>query len=171
MTNICEGIGARDHLEVLHKRNGVVINKRVTAPKKSLWVKILKKLSLGHLYADDLVTNAGLAKIALDMTTSFLGVAVGTDQGVIVPLAVTNTTLGAETNRVASTNTRTTTTVTNDTAKFEATVTFSSPTNVKESGVFTSSTSGGTMLCRQTFDVLSMKAGDELTLVWKVVAS
>jgi hypothetical protein len=121
------------------------------------------------------LTNAGFAEVAglitLDVGgTAFDYIAIGTGTTAFDP---TQTALANEIKRKAGTGTRVTTTVTNDTAQYVTT--FSSADGltgtsaVTESGVFNAST-GGTMLCRQTFSSLSINwdSGDTLQVTWRV---
>ncbi|RLB80121.1 MAG: hypothetical protein DRH17_12535 [Deltaproteobacteria bacterium] len=121
------------------------------------------------------ITNAGLAEVAgLILTdvggTAFDYIAIGTGT---TAFDATQTALEAEVARKAGTGSRVTTSVTNDTAQLVAT--FSSADGlsgthaITESGVFNAST-GGTMLCRQTFAALNINwdAGDSLQVTWKI---
>lgn len=172
MTNV-ERFGVHDVIEAYHYRDGELIATRKTGPKTGLrasWIKLMKALGLGSYWADDLITRVGIVSVSTYLKDTYTYMGIGTDQGVILPLAATNTTLGNQTTRQSSSNTLTNTNFTNDTARMETTFTFSGDVAVCESGMFTAST-GGTMLCRQTFDALNMKSGDTLTLVWKIVVS
>ncbi len=121
----------------------------------------------------DLIVNTGLAEVAgLLLTdvggTAFDYVAIGT--GTTEPSA-TDTALENETHRVAATGSRVTTNVTNDTAQLVATFSgYSGQEAVTEAGVFNAS-SGGTMLCRQTFSALNVDwdAGDSIEITEKIV--
>ena len=121
----------------------------------------------------NLVTNAGKAAAAGlltgDITDYFDYIAVGTGT---TAAALTDTTLETETaasglSRAASTNSRTTTDVTNDTAQFVKAFSVSGTVAVTESGVFSAS-SGGTLLARQTFSAINVVSGDTLTITWKI---
>jgi len=96
-------------------------------------------------------------------------VAIGTDDGTTLALDATNTALGAEHSRVAATMSLVTTNVTNDTMKLEATFNFTASATIQESGVFNKST-GGSMLCRQTFPALNVQNGDTLVVTWQITA-
>ena len=122
---------------------------------------------------DNLVTNAGKAIVAGlmtgDVTNFFDYIAVGTGT---TGAALTDTTLETETadsglSRAASTNSRVTTDVTNDTAQFAKTFTVTGTKAVTESGVFDASSTGG-LLARQTFSAINVVSGDSLTITWKV---
>lgn len=69
--------------------------------------------------------------------------------------------------RVATSNSRVTTTVTNDTAQFIGTWTFTGGFAITEAGVF-SAAAAGTMLASQTFSAVNVVSGDSLTITWKV---
>lgn len=117
----------------------------------------------------NMVVDAGLAAIAgcilLDVATNrFDYIALGTNG--TAPSA-SQTALLAETHRQAATGSRVTTSSTNDTAQLVTTFTFGGSYGLQESGVFNSS-SGGDMLCRQTFTVLNVQANDQLTVTWKI---
>jgi hypothetical protein len=107
------------------------------------------------------ITNAGMAEVAglilLDVGgTPFDYIAIGTGTTAFDP---SQTSLVTEISRKAATGTRVTTTVTNDTAQLVTTFSsadgLSGTSAVTESGVFNAST-GGTMLCRQTFSALNI---------------
>jgi hypothetical protein len=71
--------------------------------------------------------------------------------------------------RVAATMTQTTTTYTNDTAKFVAVWTASSALAPVEAGIFDSTTVAGShLLAHQVFSVVNMSIGDSLTITWTV---
>lgn len=61
---------------------------------------------------------------------------------------------------------RVTTTVTDDTAQLQGTVTFTASLAITESGVFNADTSG-TMIARQTFSAINVVNGDGLQVTWK----
>jgi len=114
------------------------------------------------------ITNAGMAEVAglitLDVGgTAFDYIAIGTGTTAFDP---TQTALVTEIKRKGATGSRTTTTVTNDTAQYVTTFSsadgLSGTSAVTESGVFNAST-GGTMLCRQVFSALNINwdAGEE----------
>ena len=60
-----------------------------------------------------------------------------------------------------------TTTVANDTAQWQGTVTASGAIAVTEAGLFNAD-SAGTMLCRQTFSAVNLASGDSLQITFKV---
>lgn len=133
---------------------------------------------LGHWtdYAErsNLVTNAGKAEVAnlvggVSTPVAFTYIAVGTG---VTAAAAADTTLGTETaasglSRAAATNTRVTTTVTNDTAQFLKSFSVTGTVAVTESGVLNAA-SAGTLLCRQVFAAINVANGDTLQITWKV---
>ena len=90
--------------------------------------------------------------------------AIGT--GTAAPTA-SDTTLGSETARVQGTYTRTADTVWKNEASFGAGVGTGA---ITESGLFNAS-SGGTMLCRQTFAVINKGDADTLVVTWQYTLS
>jgi len=164
-----ESIGVVDKLDVKLIRDGRIVEHRVTASKHPLmqWlVKVLRFFGYKK-FADDLVTDTGKAMIANYLSTTFGYVAIGTDDGTTLALDSTNTTLGAESHRVASTNSVITKNVTDDTAKFEATFNFTGSYTIQESGIFDADTNGN-MLARQTFPAINVQDGDSLIVTWEV---
>ena len=121
----------------------------------------------------NVIVNAGKAEVAnliIGGGTPFSYIAIGTGTG---SASATDTALGSETHRVSAATSRVTTNVSNDTAQLVATFSgYSGTEAVTESGVFNAS-SGGTMLCRQTFSALNIDwdAGDSLQVTWKIVVS
>ena len=91
--------------------------------------------------------------------------AVGTDNGTILPLATSNTQLGAQLgSRVALTSS----TATNNVVTYSATFgTGVSTGALVEAGIFNAAT-GGSMLCRTNFAVVNKEASDILTINWNV---
>ena len=67
----------------------------------------------------------------------------------------------------AATQSRVTTTVTNDTAQSVGTISEAATIAVTESGLFNAAT-GGVMLCRQTFSAVNVVNGDSLQITWKI---
>jgi hypothetical protein len=115
-------------------------------------------------WSENGLTNAGFASVAgLILTdvgdTPYDYLAIGTGSTAFDP---TQTALVTEIKRKAGTGTRVTTSVTNDTSNltttFSSADTLSGTSSVTESGVFNQS-SGGTMLCRQTFSALNINWG------------
>ncbi len=127
----------------------------------------------GSLQVSNLVVDAGKAIVAgliNGVITDFFDyIAVGT--GAVAPTAG-DTTLGAEIvdsglARAASTNSRVTTDVTNDTAQLLKLFTVTGTKAVTESGVFDAAAAGN-MLCRQTFSAINVVNGDSLQITWKI---
>lgn len=121
------------------------------------------------------ITNVGFAEVAGLILTDVGGIpfdyiAIGEDD---TPFSPTQTALGDELHRKAATGSRVTIDVTNDTAQLVATFSsadgLSGTSAIVESGVFNAS-SGGTMLCRQTFAVLNINwdGGDSIQITWRV---
>lgn len=135
-------------------------------------------------YVENLVVSVGKAQVAgfinsaVSVTSSGVGafrfLAIGSATSAT---AAADTTLGSEFssnggNRlVASSLTRVTTTVTNDTAQFVLTFTCSAGTlAVGEAAIFDAS-SAGNMLARQPFALINLSSGDSLQTTWKVQVS
>lgn len=138
-------------------------------------------LLLGH-WTDfamraNLVTNAGKAEVSnlvggVSTPVAFGFIAVGTGT---TAAAAADTTLQTETTtsglaRAASTNSRVTTTVTNDTAQFLKSFSVTGTVAVTESGVLNAA-SAGTLLCRQVFAAINVVSGDTLQITWKVAVA
>ena len=117
----------------------------------------------------NLVVTVGKNVIAdrlIDASTSVMShMAVSEDAGVILPLATSNTALGAQIgSRVVLTNVTRTNNVITYSAEFADGV---STGAIVEAGIFNASTSGD-MLCRTTFPVINKEASDFLTINWNV---
>jgi hypothetical protein len=124
-----------------------------------------------HYWRKNVVTNVGLAciirLIGSGLTENKFGyIAIGTGT---TAEAVTDTALQTEIKRKSATVSQVTTSITGDTALFEAT--FSSAdgltgtSNVSEAGVF-NAPSGGSLLARKVFSAVPVNwdAGDQLTI-------
>ncbi|MGB9759884.1 MAG: hypothetical protein ACPLZG_08690 [Thermoproteota archaeon] len=137
-------------LRVEHYRNGKKIDERLV---------------------ENLIVDVGKSQVAgligAVVTDAFGYVAVGT--GTTSP-ASTDTALGSEVMRVASTNTRVTTNTTNDTLQLQAIFNFTESYSITEAGIFNAS-SGGVMLARQTFGAINVVSGDSIVITWKVIVS
>lgn len=147
------------------------------------WIEIKHRDKDGNLIQEivtpNCLTNAGFAEVAGLITadqasnhTAFDYIAIGT--GTTAPSA-SDTQLEAEITdaggaRKAATGTRTTVNVENDTMQLVATFNFTGSKSVTESGVFNAS-SGGVMLCRQTFSAINVANGDSLEVTWKVTVA
>ena len=120
----------------------------------------------------NLVTSTGKAGIASRCNGSggeaaFTYIAVGTGT---TAANIADTTLETETavsglSRAAATASRTTTTVTDDTAYLTKTFTVTGTVSVTESGVLNAA-SAGTLLSRQVFAAVSVINGDSLQVSW-----
>jgi hypothetical protein len=126
----------------------------------------------------NLVVSAGKAVAAGLLNTAVANavkyIAIGT--GAVAP-APGDTALGSEITTgggarlLATTLNRVTTTVTNDTAQWVVTFTFSTGFAVTESGLFDQLSLGGNMLARQTFTAINVVNTDSLTVTWRVQCS
>lgn len=116
----------------------------------------------------NLVVTAGKGFIASRMTGTSASVmshmAVGTDN---TSPAAGDTTLGAESARVALTSGTTAGAVATYVATFPA---GTGTAALQEAGLFNAS-SAGTMLCRTTFSVINKGASDSMTITWTVTVS
>lgn len=137
---------------------------------------------LSKLHAN-LITNAGKAAVASRLNGSgaeavFASIGQGTG---VTAASATDTTLQTEVTAsggaasgvhviASATASRTTTTVTNDTATFVGTVSITGTIAVTESGVF-NATTNGTMLARQVFTAINVVSGDSLQFTWNIKAA
>lgn len=118
----------------------------------------------------NLVVTTGKEAIAdrlIDTSTAVMShMAIGTDNGTILPLAASNTNLGNIAGaRVAfSTSPSRTGAVVTYSATFAAGV---STGAITEAGIFNALTSGD-MLCRTIFPVVNKESGDSMTINWNV---
>ena len=112
--------------------------------------------------------NTAITAIATYLNSTYLGSAIGEGLTAISPA---DTTLEGEAMRVASTNTLVTTTVTNDTAQMTGTFAITSSLNIAKAAQFTTSTTGGTMLCEASFSALPLVNGDTIITIWKLPVS
>ena len=121
---------------------------------------------------DNLIVISGLAHIAsrqvsaVDAAMGWIAIGTGT-----VAAAITDTLLGAEVNRVATTTSIVTTAQTGDTVQYIATFPPAGGANVPvtEAGIFNSATANtATMLNRVTFPVINKGPLDSLTITWRV---
>lgn len=123
------------------------------------------------------IVSAGKAGLASRINGSgaeaaFTYLAVGTGS---TSVSAGDTTLGTELasdglSRAAATVSRTTTSVTNDTARLSVTFSVSGTQTLREVGVFNAS-SAGTMLCRTVFAAVTVNNGDSLTINYDIQAS
>ena len=142
------------------------------------WITIIVRDKDGNIKQKidihNVITNSGKAYTAGLLgginTAPFEYIAIGTGT---TAASASDTALQNEIARKQATVSQTTTSVTNDTLQLQATFSssdgLSGTSNVSESGVFNAS-SGGTMLCRQTFSAISVNwdAGDTLQITWKI---
>lgn len=149
------------------------VRDRITIEKFDKFGNLIESRDSG--WSNNGITNVGFAEIAgLILTdvggTAFDYIAIGEDDTAFDP---TQTALGDQVYRKAATGTRITTDVTDDTAQLVATFSsadgLSGTSAITESGVFNAS-SGGTMLCRQTFAVINVNwdGGDSIQITWRV---
>jgi hypothetical protein len=126
---------------------------------------------LDYYWRKNIITNSGLAAIirliAAGLSESkFSHIAIGTGTN---PESATDTGLQQEIRRKPATVSQTTTTVTGDTALFEATFSsadgLSGSHNVSEAGIFNAAT-GGILLARKVFPAVPLNwgAGDSITI-------
>ena len=123
----------------------------------------------------NVITDVGKAQVAGlingVVTTPFKYIAIGTSGNTF---SASDTALHNETHREqADTIDRVTTSVTNDTARLVKTFSgYTGSEGINESGVF-DATSGGNMLCAQSFAVVNVDwdAGDSLQITWKIQVS
>ncbi len=119
----------------------------------------------------NLVMNSGLTEVAkmisgVGTTAIFNYMAVGTGSTAV---AATQTALVTEVMRqVDSTISLGTTNVSNDTAVFVNTFAFSTTYTLREAGIFNAS-SGGIMLARVVYGVVTVSDGSEFKITWKIV--
>lgn len=123
----------------------------------------------------NLVMTVGKAYIAQRMTAGTTQImntmAIGV--GTTTP-AATQTALGSEAGRVATSSFSSGGTSGNEVT---ATATFPAGTgtgSITEAGIFNPASAGGaggTMMCRTTFPVVSKAAGDSIAITWKVTVS
>lgn len=155
---LAEAAGFRDRVILRHlDREGNLVDERDTG------------------WHSNTLTNAGFAEVAGLITadvggTAFDYIAIGTGT---TPPSATDTALQSETHRIGGasvTGTRVTTSVANDTMQLVGTFSgYTGTEAVTESGVLNAS-SGGVLLCRQTFSALNINwgAGDSLQVTWRV---
>jgi hypothetical protein len=126
---------------------------------------------INYYWRKNIVTNAGLAAIirliAAGLSeTKFSHIAIGTGTN---PESATDTALQQEIRRKTATVSQTTTTITGDTALFEATFSsadgLSGSHTVSEAGIFNAA-AGGILLARKVFPgvPLNWGAGDSITI-------
>lgn len=117
--------------------------------------------------ADNLIVSVGKAllssRLIADTDSAAAYLAIGTGSA---SAAAGNTALGSEHSRASATVTQETTVVTDDTAQFEYTFSFTGTYSIAEAGVFNAAT-GGTLLSRRVFsNAVSCVDGDSLLVTW-----
>lgn len=111
----------------------------------------------------------GIQNSAIALGATYLGVAIGTGT---TAENINQNALITEIQRVASTNTISTTTVANDTSEHTGDFTISGVTAaVTEAGVSTTSTTGGDFAARQVFSVMNFVQGDNVLFIFKFKTS
>lgn len=136
-----------------------------------------------HKLHANLITSAGKAAVASRINGSgseavFASIGHGTGA---TAANVTDTALQTEVTAsggaasgvhvvAAATASRTTTTVTNDTARFVGTVSITGTIAITESGVF-NATTNGTLLARQVFSAINVVNGDSVQYTWDIKAA
>lgn len=128
----------------------------------------------GEVHIANLITNAGKAGIASRINgagaeAAFDYIAIGTGS---TAADATDTTLETELSsggmsRASATTSRTTTDVTNDTARNIVTFSVTATAAITESGVLNAASSG-TLLCRQVFTAINVTNGDSLQATWDI---
>lgn len=147
--------GLHGELDVLHIRDGKVI---------------------GQHHFKNVITSTGKAEVAglINGDTSgaftYLAIGIGTTSEVVGDTALESEITSGGGSRASATCSRTTTSVTNDTAQWVHTWTFSSTFAVTESGIFDAA-SDGVMLARKTFSAINVVSGDQIQITWKVQVS
>lgn len=128
---------------------------------------------------NNLVVSAGKAQVAgliNSATTAYfkylaIGSATSASGAGDTTLGSEATTTGGAGRALATTISRVTTSVTNDTARLAVTYSITATSvTVGEAGIF-DSTSGGNMLARQPFATIALSSGDSLSTTWSVQVS
>lgn len=112
----------------------------------------------------------GIQNTAIHFGATYLGVAIG--KGTTAE-NINQNALISESQRVASTNTITTTTNASDTSVHtgDFTITSGGAGAITEAGASTTSTTGGNFAARQKFDALNFIENDNVIFVFKFVVS
>lgn len=163
-----------------------LIKKGVINPKSALAkIPLLFGSWQNEMVVSNLITSAGKAGMASRANGSgaaaaftSIGMGTGTNAAAVGDTAL-QTGVGAGGSAdsgvhvlatASVTASRVTTSVTNDTAQLQGTVSITGTIAVTESGVFNADTNG-TLLCRQVFSAINVVNGDSLQLTWKVQMS
>lgn len=147
-----DNFGLRGRLNMYHIRSGQLIG-TTSIPNTIMNVG---KSSVSSYLAGD-VTAA----------TEFDFIGIGTSG---LAAAATQTILGSEQVRVATTSSQSTTTTTDDTATFIGSFSMSGTQAIQEAGIF-NATSAGSMLARTTFTIINVISGDAINATWDVTAA
>lgn len=140
------------------------------------WYAPLISNFLGHWDTErnisNLVTTSGKAGVASringaggEAAFTYIAVGTGTTAAAAGDTALQTETSTSGLSRANATASRTTTDVTNDTARLVNTFTVTGSVAVTESGVLNNS-SGGTLLARQVFSAVNVVNGDSLQVTW-----
>lgn len=154
----------------LNKLGQYLMKRGVITPETK--TTLLMALGLGswknEMRLANLVTNAGKAGVASRINGSgaeaaftYLAIGIGTTAAALGDTALQSEITTGGGARAAATASRTTTDVTNDTARLVYTWTFSSTFAITEAGALNAS-SGGTLLNRQVFTAVNVVSGDSL---------
>lgn len=121
----------------------------------------------------NLVTNTGFAAMASrwngsggEAAFTYIGVGTGTTAANVADTTLETETTTSGLSRAAGTASRTTTTVTNDTAELTHTFSVTGTVAVTECGIFNAA-SGGVLGSRQVFTAINVINGDSLALTWR----
>lgn len=137
-------------------------NLDIKSPITGFWTTTLVKYNtitdVGKAIAAGQVNGATSAPVT--------AIAIGVGTPSTTALGSESTTNGG--GRGAATCSRVTTTVTNDTAQWAKTFTFTGSLALTEEGLFDNNTSGGNMLASQTFSVVNVVNTDTYTITHKV---
>lgn len=163
-------------------KKGIVSPSWINSKLSPVLSPFMGSWSSSKLHAN-LITNAGKAAVASRINGSgaeavFASIGQGTG---VTAANVADTALGTEVTAsggaasgvhvvAGATASRTTTTVTNDTATFVGTVSITGTIAVTESGVF-NATTNGTLLARQVFSAINVVNGDSLQYTWNIKAA
>jgi len=163
-------------------KKGVVSPSWINSKLSAIISPFMGTWASSKLHAN-LITNTGKAAVASRINGSgsepvFASIGQGTGT---TAAAATDTALQTEVTASggaaagvhvvgAATASRTTTTVTNDTATFVGTVSITGTIAVTESGVF-NATTNGVMLARQVFTAVNVVNGDSLQYTWNIKAA
>jgi hypothetical protein len=125
---------------------------------------------VNQLKVANLITSAGKAGLASrvggagsEAAFTYIAIGIGTTAANVADTTLVSEITTAGGQRANSTASRTTTTVTNDTARLVNTFTFTGSFSVTEAGVLNAS-SAGVLLCRQVFTAVSVASGDSLQI-------